>query len=177
MNLNTDCWYILFYEIMVNTFISLSSKRFYTGPPTIPKEYCLDKLNLLKKYINYYISRNGHIVYSYYICQRIATKGSINCIEWAIKRFPWDEWTIIGAATHGHLELLKWFLNNGLSWEGSQWACAHIAEAGQLEILKWAKDNGCPWNGPLVHAMATQCVHSDIVKWNLPFMEEFESDY
>ncbi len=117
MNLNTDCWYILFNEIKVKIFISLSSKRFYTDPPTIPKYYCFDKLNLLKEYIPYHKPQSRYnIAYCHNIgftntgiCQHIAKKGSIECMEWARKQnYDWHERVCIIAGRCGHLDLLKW---------------------------------------------------------------------
>ena len=43
---------------------------------------------------------------------------------------------------NGHLELLKWAIENGCQWNAM--TCARAAENGHLEVLQWARANGCP---------------------------------
>ena len=48
-----------------------------------------------------------------------------------------------GAASGGHLSVLKW-ARESCVW--GSWTCAYAAVNGHLDVLKWARENGCEWD-------------------------------
>ena len=66
-------------------------------------------------------------------------------LQWArASGCPWDEYTCLGAAEGGHLEVLQWARTNGCPWD--KWTCSMAARGGHLKMLQWARANGCPWD-------------------------------
>jgi hypothetical protein len=55
---------------------------------------------------------------------------------------------ILYAAKYGHLELLRWALDNGCPWDAETRPRAGLG--GHLELLKWARAKGCPWERALL---------------------------
>jgi len=74
----------------------------------------------------------------------------------------WNERTCAMAAKNGHLELLKWARANQCPWDA--WTCAYAAMNGHLELLKWARANQCPWD-EWTCALAATNGHLELLKW------------
>jgi len=69
-------------------------------------------------------------------------------------------------ALHGYKDLLRWGLENLVSFSWDAYTCSNAAKNGNLELLKWARAQGCPWNGTtLLHACAEG--HLEVVQWAL----------
>lgn len=54
------------------------------------------------------------------------------------------KWTCAWAAEGGHLEVLKWAIENDCPWD--EQTCSRAAARDYLEVLKWLRTNGCPWS-------------------------------
>ena len=63
--------------------------------------------------------------------------------------YPWDEGLCFEAASNGHLDIIKWAIDNGCEW--NEETCNAAASEGHLEILKWAIEHDCPWNSDLLY--------------------------
>jgi hypothetical protein len=58
--------------------------------------------------------------------------------------FAWTVHTSGGAASGGHLELLKWLREEGCPWD---WRVLDIASLnGYGFVADWAEENGCSWD-------------------------------
>jgi len=66
------------------------------------------------------------------------------------------------AASHGHLEVLKWLRSEGCPWDAS--ACRSAARGGHLEVLKWLRKEGCPWDERTCERAASRG-HLDVLRW------------
>jgi len=81
------------------------------------------------------------------------------------------------AASRGHLEILKWAVENGMTWDNSgSDACRTAASEGHLEILKWLLENGCRsrgWEQTSCNA-AAEGGHLKVLTW---IVENNNADY
>jgi hypothetical protein len=46
------------------------------------------------------------------------------------------------AAEKGHLEVLRYCVENGCSWDAE--VCSSAFENDHMDLLRWACENGCP---------------------------------
>jgi len=51
---------------------------------------------------------------------------------------------VTDAAYKGHLEVVKWALENGCPCD--VWGCSSAAQGGHLDVLQWMRENRCPWD-------------------------------
>jgi hypothetical protein len=81
---------------------------------------------------------------------------------------PWNEWICACAAEYGHLEVLKWAIENGCTWDDELYYSA--AENGHLEVLKWAidYDSYCDLNTCI--RLAKQNNKTEVVDWIEKYM-------
>ena len=92
-----------------------------------------------------------------------ATHGHLETLKWI--RANGGKWTSHAAnwaARNGQLETLKWIRANGGTW--TSWAADNAAENGHLETLKWIRANGGKWT----HAAADDAAengHLETLKW------------
>jgi len=93
----------------------------------------------------------------------VARNGHLEVVKYLRQLgISWDEETCAAAAEGGHLELLKWARLNQCPW--NSWTCTNAAAGGQLELLKWARVNQCPWDEmTCTHAAASG--HLELLKW------------
>lgn len=85
---------------------------------------------------------------------------------------------IYHAAKKGHLELIKWLMENGCKWDES--ACSIAAKNGYLEIIQWAISNNLAWNPNICFRDAAIEGHLEILKWaktNEYFLESYIFDF
>ena len=69
------------------------------------------------------------------------------------------------AAKDGHLNILKWAIDNGFPWSDN--VCTYAADGGHLEILKWAIEHDYPYyEDSCVYASAYKG-HTEILKYFL----------
>lgn len=114
-------------------------------------------------FIQTYTESNKHYLFEHIICEDAATYGHLHVIKWARNiGISWDEWTCTAAAKQGDLDTLKWARENGCPWD--EWTCAKAAFNGHLEVLKWARENGCPWD-EWTTTNAAKKGHADLLKW------------
>ena len=106
------------------------------------------------------------------LCEKAAKGGYLNILEWATKNgaqfgyntfvqaiigghmktiqylndcgaATWTEEVLGIAAEMGHLEVLKWTFENGIT--NYKKICESSATGGHLDILKWIHKNNLPW--------------------------------
>ena len=92
-----------------------------------------------------------------------ARAGHLDALKWALDNgCPWDEATCAEAARGGHLHVLKWLRDDGCPWDED--TCSNAAREGHLQMLKWARENGCPWNERTC-SNAAHGGHLQVLKW------------
>lgn len=130
---------------------------------------------LFKRYKDRKLIKNVKV--NGFLCIDYASfKGRLRCLKYLHKSggsSAWGQWTCINAARNGHLECLKYILDNGypvidnvctfaakyghleclkyihLKGGSKVWnelTCLAAAEGGHLDCLRYAHDNGCPWD-------------------------------
>ena len=124
---------------------------YYGYSKLIPERYICNKNEILYGYPDIYFNcaANNHIGIA---------KILINCNEKYTNQIAY------GAAYGGHLEVLKWALDNGCSYDGDYLICAKAALNGHLKVLKWARNNGCDWNSVTCDYAALNG-HLEVLKW------------
>ena len=102
------------------------------------------------------------------ICATAAKFNQLSTLRWLHEEagFHWDEGCVHEAAYHGHIELLRWALDNGCPAEG---LCSNAAAGGQLDVLKFAKDREHPWedDGKCTAGQAARNGHGEVLRWLL----------
>jgi len=79
-------------------------------------------------------------------CCRVALTNNLDYLKWAreVKQCAWDTDTIISAAYHGNLSMVKYCVENNCPMDA--YACSCAAEGGHLDVLKYLHEHDCPWN-------------------------------
>lgn len=67
------------------------------------------------------------------------------------------------AARYGHLDVLKWAVDNGCQLERD--ICDLAVRGGHLDVLKWLVANGCTFNMNYNDYLAKIYGHHDITLW------------
>ena len=73
-----------------------------------------------------------------------------------------DSQTISSAAGNGHLDLIKWAIENGCKFDS--YACRSTIMHNHLDVLKWLRANGCAWNDKFC-TIAVEYNNLDTLKW------------
>ena len=68
---------------------------------------------------------------------------------------PWGTQTFASAAYHGHLDIMKWLLENGCPLSKLAFWCA--VHNGKLENVKWLHSVGCPWGKEIFNIVERHC--------------------
>eukprot|EP00842_Homolaphlyctis_polyrhiza_P000533 jgi/Hompol1/1480/HPOL_005602-RA len=76
------------------------------------------------------------------------------------------------AARHGHLELLRDWVQRGIGTKGSRYLMDDAAEGGHLTVLQWLHDNNIGRCSPNASRMASSNGHIHILKWMLVHRRE-----
>lgn len=125
-------------------------------------------------YTSYYLAaKNGHFELVKWIgkhhpwkisaCEGAAEGGHLNILKWLIDQgFPCGNSLCTYAALGGHVHILEWLWDQGYNF--SETTCARAAEGGHFEVIKWLRDKNCPWDD-LTCEFAKNCGHLDILKW------------
>ena len=92
-----------------------------------------------------------------------ASHGHLEVLKWLRSEgCPWDASACRSAARGGHLEVLKWLRKEGCPWD--ERTCERAASRGHLDVLKFAYENGCPWNEETCEK-AARGGHLDVLQW------------
>jgi hypothetical protein len=51
-----------------------------------------------------------------------------------------------GAMISGHVHILQWMKDNGITGEWRDYHMYSAANRGRLEVVKWLRADGCPWD-------------------------------
>ena len=93
----------------------------------------------------------------------VALNGHLEVVKYLRQLgISWDEETCTKAVGNGHLELLKWARVNQCPW--NEETCEYAAGGGHLELLKWARVNQCPWD-EMTCAGVAENGHLELLKW------------
>ena len=79
---------------------------------------------------------------------RAANEGRLDVLKWLFEKgCPISrKLCASGAVNSGHVHMLQWMKDNGMTGE---WRERHMYSAacnGHLEVVKWLHANGCPWD-------------------------------
>ncbi len=89
-----------------------------------------------------WLIENGGYFYAN-VCARAAKCGQLEILKILRNKYncPWDYFTTTGAAEYGHLEVLKWCIENGCEFKHSD---AFMVATGSKNhhIIFWMRDNG-----------------------------------
>ena len=142
----------------------------------IPNRYICRQNRLCNKtaFMHFYCAKSDNIkllkillnhnpIYGKYITYGAASNGHLDVLKWARENgCKWNSLTCAYAAENGHLNVLKWARENGCEWDSSTCKCA--AQNGNLDVLKWARENGCKWDS-WTCKFADGNGHLDVLKW------------
>jgi len=82
-----------------------------------------------------------------YFCWKVAETNKLELLKWAReeKECEWDDQTILAAAEHGNLEMVKYCVANECPIDSM--ACGNAASEGHLECLKYLHEEAkAPWD-------------------------------
>ena len=90
--------------------------------------------------------------------------GDLECVKWLhlVVGCPWSERTVYIATTKGHIECLRYALEQGCKW--CYWTIIYAARYGRLECLKLLRQYGCDWKNICVFEAADNG-HWDCVEY------------
>ena len=91
--------------------------------------------------------------------------GHLEILKWGLEEGFFNPTNCIPcnlAARYGKLKILKWLRCNGFPWH--EYVCSNAAHKGHFELLKWAQQNGCPWNERTSY-FAQRSGHQEIYDW------------
>ncbi len=94
----------------------------------------------LEKWLNIDTDKNIE-----YVFNTAVQFGSVSILQWIKdKKIPcpaklWSPNICTEAAAKGHLDVIKWLIQNGCPCD--ERACNAAAKTGQLEVLKWLRQN------------------------------------
>ena len=77
-----------------------------------------------------------------------AHDGRLDVLKWFFEKgFPMDlKWCVSGAMNSGHVHILQWMKDNGITGELRDYHMYSAANRGRLEVVKWLRADGCPWD-------------------------------
>ena len=123
---------------------------------------------------------------NYKACSYAALSGNLNCLRlcWENNN-EWDLSTLVGAASSGSLECMKFAFINGCSFTyaienyydySDTLACEEAAIEDNLECFKFAYFNGCPLGSSLSSALRYENLELAKIIWSLIKRDEI-TDY
>ena len=78
---------------------------------------------------------------------RAANEGRLDVLKWLFEKgCPIDLKCASGAMNSGHVHILQWMKDNGMTGELLECHMYLTAGRGHLEVVKWLHVNGCPWD-------------------------------
>jgi len=89
----------------------------------------------------------GHWKYEPYFCWEVAKTNKLELLKWAReeKKCKWNGWTIDAAAEQGNLEMVKYCVANECPIDTH--TCSGAASGGHLEVLKYLREEvKAPWD-------------------------------
>lgn len=116
------------------------------------------------------------------IRRHAASQGNLEIVQWCEKCHPsHNPGASLGAASNGHVHVLRWLRANGTLSDGSTstWLratgspsdtsvysslCEVAATSGSLEAVQWCRSNGYPWNESTC-AAAAGSGNLELLRW------------
>ena len=97
------------------------------------------------------------------VCRAAASHGHLEALRWLRARgCPWGQTASSSAAGAGHLEVLRYLHENGCEW--NEYTCSGAAKCGHLEVLRYLHDHGCPW-GEQTCSAAALTGHLEVLRY------------
>jgi hypothetical protein len=89
-------------------------------------------------------------------CDGAASGGHLELLKMCREEWgcPWGASTCSSAASGGHLELLKWMRQRPDPCPWDEETCESAASGDRLEVLQWCRANGAPWDHKVCSASA-----------------------
>ena len=108
---------------------------------------------------------SGRIRYGRKLLHMIAQHGHLNLIKWAIENLNIrsNKYIINIITANGHIECLKCLHENGCSW--NEYTCNHAVRYGHLDCLRYVHENGCPWYKGVCRSIALVNKRMDCLKY------------
>ena len=76
--------------------------------------------------------------FSSLVTEYAAAGGKLWMVKWLRLRAPWNAFVSLAAASHGHLHVLKWVVENGCPWSPQE---CKLASGDHPEVLRWISVN------------------------------------
>ncbi len=102
------------------------------------------------------------------LCVNAAESGNLEMLKYAQAACgePWDVWAMVSAARAGHLDTVKWLVEQGCPW--TSFVLYDAAEGGHLPVLRWAAEH--LFDGELDYDIfcvlaAAQGGHVPVLEW------------
>ncbi len=118
------------------------------------KYNCVQILEFLRK--KRFFSDEDHEMIPYLASQY----GHIESLEFC--KDQWDVYTMMPAASSGHLHVIRYLHENGCPWNGN--SIIDASHGGHLHILRYLHENGCPWS-PVATRVAAQYGHLECLQY------------
>ncbi len=105
------------------------------------------------------------------IIRKAAEGGHLEILRWLVENWcSWDSQTCCLAAENGHLHCLKFLARRDYKCFLDKYGsdiCVAAARKGHLDCIKWADENGCKWYYRTVCAAAAYGGQLECLKWAL----------
>ena len=90
-----------------------------------------------------------------------ASHGHLQLVKWLCGEggFAMDKNVMMGAAGGGNLELVRWLRGEGCPW--NCYTCYWAVDYGHVEVLRWVRENGCPWDAEIRDEAAAKLGYTD----------------
>eukprot|EP01112_Ceratiomyxa_fruticulosa_P012688 TRINITY_DN3527_c0_g1_i5.p1 TRINITY_DN3527_c0_g1~~TRINITY_DN3527_c0_g1_i5.p1 ORF type:complete len:434 (+),score=67.61 TRINITY_DN3527_c0_g1_i5:135-1436(+) len=95
--------------------------------------------------LRFFREREVPLEWNYYTTRNAVKGGHLECLKYAMENGckSYNDLTS-HAADGGHLEILKFLHEKGLEWDKT--ACSNATHRGYLECLQYLHENGCEWD-------------------------------
>jgi hypothetical protein len=101
------------------------------------------------------------------MCLTAIRYGQLNIVKFLYEEIhvPWPTTTLLVASQIGNLAMIKYLLENGITWEPNGIVVFELARFGQIHILEWCMINGYPLSYEMIRKGATRCTFFNMDEW------------
>lgn len=204
--------YYAFEFLLSHGFIPPNNLLFLKNPDgtslfQITDFYNIVKKNSFQKTLIFFINNKLDIIYNkedVRYCAIAAKNGNLELLQILRNHLncEWNVMTTTNAAKKGHLDLLKYSINNGCSFNckmlefavknghldivqfiinenkilpQNSLLCDKASKYGHLNILQWLLNNGCDYSGKDIIKNAATHGHTHILKWLMNYNNDLKS--
>jgi hypothetical protein len=98
-----------------------------------------------------------------HLCSIAASHGHLEALKWAHNNKLTLRGTGVIAAARGHLKILQWVVDQGEKIDED--ICHAAAENGKLSVLQWARANGASWDNRRICNAAVGSNNTELMAW------------